>query len=296
MQSQRPPSKALSMSSCPNRTQHSSPADRRGRHDIRGSVCSARPRSGSGGARNGAAEIAGEGDDRRPNASPRAGSVRSSISRRFRHWPTGDCNGTYSATEAFLLGSPPAGIRSGAAASSGPDDLFTLLTTRMGARRMAQSEMREIRPSGQKIALIAGGGPGISASCAKLFRESGMRVAVAARNPDKGALLTLEKTHAVRRYVCDASHPAAVELLFQDVVRDLGCAHAGGAQHRWPGSRNFWQEDHRSRPGHGAADTSERGVQRVLGGSASGAAHAGRMSPRPTVQKERSSSRTPARA
>jgi len=48
-----------------------------------------------------------------------------------------------------------------------------------------------------------------------------MRVAVAARNPDKAALLTLEKTHGVRRYVCDASDPSAVELLFQDVARDL---------------------------------------------------------------------------
>ena len=33
---------------------------------------------------------------------------------------------------------------------------------------------------------------------------------------------TLEKTHGVRRYACDASEPAAVDLLFQNVVRDLG--------------------------------------------------------------------------
>ena len=74
----------------------------------------------------------------------------------------------------------------------------------------------------QDVALIVGGGPGISASCARLFAESGMRVAVAARNPDKPVLLTLEKTHGVRRYACDASEPAAVELLFKNVVRDLG--------------------------------------------------------------------------
>jgi NAD(P)-dependent dehydrogenase (short-subunit alcohol dehydrogenase family) len=74
----------------------------------------------------------------------------------------------------------------------------------------------------QDVALIIGGGPGISASCARLFSREGMRVAVAARNPDKSALQNLEKTHGVRRYACDASDPAAVAQLFQDVVRDLG--------------------------------------------------------------------------
>ena len=77
-------------------------------------------------------------------------------------------------------------------------------------------------PSVQDVALIVGGGPGISSSCARLFTQSGMRVGIAARNPDKPALQNLEKTHGVRRYACDASEPAAVELLFQNVVRDLG--------------------------------------------------------------------------
>ena len=49
-----------------------------------------------------------------------------------------------------------------------------------------------------------------------------MRVGIAARDPDKPVLQNLEKTHGVRRYACDASEPAAVELLFQNVVRDLG--------------------------------------------------------------------------
>ncbi len=80
---------------------------------------------------------------------------------------------------------------------------------------MAQSDA-------QDVALIAGGGPGISASCARLFASRGMRVAVAARNPDKSVLATLEKEHGVRRYRCDASEPADVERLFSDVVRDLG--------------------------------------------------------------------------
>ena len=77
-------------------------------------------------------------------------------------------------------------------------------------------------PSIQDVALIVGGGPGISSSCARLFAKNGMRVAIAARNPDKPVLQNLEKTHGVRRYACDASEPAAVELLFRNVVRDLG--------------------------------------------------------------------------
>src|SRR5690349_662927 len=72
------------------------------------------------------------------------------------------------------------------------------------------------------VALIVGGGPGISASCARLFTKEGMRVAVAARNPDKPVLLALEKAHGVRRYACDASDAAAVERLFGKVAGELG--------------------------------------------------------------------------
>jgi NAD(P)-dependent dehydrogenase (short-subunit alcohol dehydrogenase family) len=74
----------------------------------------------------------------------------------------------------------------------------------------------------QDVALIVGGGPGISSSCARLFAKEGMRVAVAARQPDKPVLQALEKDHGVRRYACDAADPAAVEALFENVVRDLG--------------------------------------------------------------------------
>jgi len=74
----------------------------------------------------------------------------------------------------------------------------------------------------QDVALIVGGGPGISASCARLFAKEGMRVAVAARTPDKPVLEALEKSHGVRRYACDASDPAAVELLFDRVAGELG--------------------------------------------------------------------------
>src|SRR6202043_1652960 len=52
--------------------------------------------------------------------------------------------------------------------------------------------------------------------------QRGMRVGIAARNPDKAVLLGLEKTHGVRRYTSDASDPRSVDQLFQHIVRDLG--------------------------------------------------------------------------
>jgi NAD(P)-dependent dehydrogenase (short-subunit alcohol dehydrogenase family) len=75
---------------------------------------------------------------------------------------------------------------------------------------------------GRDVAVIVGGGPGISASCARLFAQSGMRVAIAARTPDKPVLAEIEKSHGVRRYACDAAEAASVEGLFRNVVRDLG--------------------------------------------------------------------------
>jgi NAD(P)-dependent dehydrogenase (short-subunit alcohol dehydrogenase family) len=87
---------------------------------------------------------------------------------------------------------------------------------------MAEFGKRDVQPSKKDVALIIGGGPGISASCARLFAKNGMSVGIVARNPDKSVLLNLEKTHGVHRYACDASEPAAVELLFEKVVRDLG--------------------------------------------------------------------------
>jgi NAD(P)-dependent dehydrogenase (short-subunit alcohol dehydrogenase family) len=87
---------------------------------------------------------------------------------------------------------------------------------------MTQSQSTDAQTTIQDVALIVGGGPGISSSCAKLFAANGMCVAVAARDPDKPVLQELESAHNVRRYGCDASEPASVERLFQDVVRDLG--------------------------------------------------------------------------
>jgi NAD(P)-dependent dehydrogenase (short-subunit alcohol dehydrogenase family) len=72
------------------------------------------------------------------------------------------------------------------------------------------------------IALIVGGGPGISASCARRFAQEGMRVAIAARSPDKPVLIDLEKKLGARLYACDASDPKSVATLFETVVRDLG--------------------------------------------------------------------------
>lgn len=87
--------------------------------------------------------------------------------------------------------------------------------------------MTETAPSARAatppdVALIVGGGPGISASCARLFAREGLQVAVAARTPDKPVLQSLATTHGTRLYACDASEPAAVQDLFHRVGRDLG--------------------------------------------------------------------------
>ncbi|WFU18409.1 SDR family oxidoreductase [Bradyrhizobium sp. CB3481] len=86
---------------------------------------------------------------------------------------------------------------------------------------MTQSK-QDAHPPVQDVALIVGGGPGISSSCARLFAKNGMRVAIAARNPEKAVLEKLEEMHGVRRFACDASEPAAVDQLFKDVVQDIG--------------------------------------------------------------------------
>ena len=73
-----------------------------------------------------------------------------------------------------------------------------------------------------EVALIVGGGPGVSASCARLFAEQGMTVAVAARNPEKEVLKKLASDHGVHCYACDARDPDAVARLFAAVRSDLG--------------------------------------------------------------------------
>ena len=73
-----------------------------------------------------------------------------------------------------------------------------------------------------EIALIVGAGPGISASCARLFAQQGMKVCVAARNPDKPVLRKLTADHDVSCYSCDAVDPVSVAALFRSVQEDHG--------------------------------------------------------------------------
>ncbi len=72
------------------------------------------------------------------------------------------------------------------------------------------------------VALVVGGGPGVSASCARLFSAHGMQVAVAARDPDKPVMQKLAEDLGVKRYACNAGDPASVAALFGAVSRDLG--------------------------------------------------------------------------
>src|SRR6266436_1299335 len=131
---------------------------------------------------------------------------------------------------------------------------------------MAAPAKHDTQPSKENVALIVGGGPGISSSCARLFAANGMSVGVAARNPDKSVLQNLEKTHDVRRYACDASEAAAVELLFQNVVRDLGTPTL--VVHNIDGrvAGIFRKGITEAEPRHGVRHSSQVSVQRIFGG------------------------------
>ncbi|MFZ5674088.1 MAG: SDR family NAD(P)-dependent oxidoreductase [Pseudomonadota bacterium] len=69
-------------------------------------------------------------------------------------------------------------------------------------------------------ALIIGSGSGLSASLARLLSEQGLKVGLAARNPQKPASLAAE-TRA-RTFPCDASDPAQVAALFGEVDKANG--------------------------------------------------------------------------
>ncbi len=73
-----------------------------------------------------------------------------------------------------------------------------------------------------EVAIIVGGGPGISASCARLLAKNGFQVAIAARNSSKPILLELAQDPNIHRYACDASNAPEVEQLFSAVAADLG--------------------------------------------------------------------------
>lgn len=69
-------------------------------------------------------------------------------------------------------------------------------------------------------ALIVGTGSGLSASLARLFAKSGLKVALAARKPEK--LDGLVKETGAQVYSCDASRREDVAALFKNAARDLG--------------------------------------------------------------------------
>jgi NAD(P)-dependent dehydrogenase (short-subunit alcohol dehydrogenase family) len=70
-----------------------------------------------------------------------------------------------------------------------------------------------------ETALIVGAGSGLSAALARRCAKDGMRVALAARQPEK--LGPLAEETGGRAYRCDASRREEVEALFAAVTRDL---------------------------------------------------------------------------
>ena len=81
----------------------------------------------------------------------------------------------------------------------------------------------EVPSSAQnEVAVIVGGGPGISASCARLLAANGFQVAIAARTATKPVMLELAQHAAIHCYRCDAGNAAEVEKLFATVTADLG--------------------------------------------------------------------------
>ncbi|MEQ9815566.1 MAG: SDR family NAD(P)-dependent oxidoreductase [Azospirillaceae bacterium] len=61
-------------------------------------------------------------------------------------------------------------------------------------------------------ALIVGAGEGLSASLARLLAADGLKISLAARNPDK--LKALEAEVGAVAHSCDAAKPADVDMLF----------------------------------------------------------------------------------
>ncbi|SFJ37759.1 NADP-dependent 3-hydroxy acid dehydrogenase YdfG [Bosea sp. OK403] len=71
-----------------------------------------------------------------------------------------------------------------------------------------------------RTALIVGAGPGISASLARKLSANGVQVALAARNVEKLAPLATQTGASV--FAADASDPAGVARLFNEVEAGLG--------------------------------------------------------------------------
>ena len=73
-----------------------------------------------------------------------------------------------------------------------------------------------------EVAVIVGGGPGVSASCVRLLAREGLKVAIAARTPSKTALQVLKQENGASVYGCDAADERSVANLFRQVKVDLG--------------------------------------------------------------------------
>jgi NAD(P)-dependent dehydrogenase (short-subunit alcohol dehydrogenase family) len=71
-----------------------------------------------------------------------------------------------------------------------------------------------------KTALIVGVGSGLSASLARLFTRTGLKVALAARRAAN--LATLAKETGAKTFACDSTDRAQVVKLFSDVEAGLG--------------------------------------------------------------------------
>ena len=67
------------------------------------------------------------------------------------------------------------------------------------------------------LAVIVGAGSGLSASLARACAAAGMKVVLAARNPDK--LADLAKATKATAIACDATKPAEVKALFDAVAK-----------------------------------------------------------------------------
>ena len=69
-------------------------------------------------------------------------------------------------------------------------------------------------------ALIVGAGAGLSAAVARLFAREGMKIALAARRPDKLAALCAET--GAQAFACDAVKAGEVKRLFTEVEAAMG--------------------------------------------------------------------------
>jgi NAD(P)-dependent dehydrogenase (short-subunit alcohol dehydrogenase family) len=75
-----------------------------------------------------------------------------------------------------------------------------------------------------KVALIIGVGPGLSASIARSYAKAGMKIALAARTTDDLAALAAETGAAT--FAADVADVAAVKKLFSDVAAGVGDPYA----------------------------------------------------------------------